>query len=302
MEPPTAEEPDLTQAQRRGRLITAIKNGCAHLRVLVGQCKSVEALEKLKRITSHYDKFCQICDDDAGINDNSEVHQLFLEATMLLDAGNTEDSTSGQQESSASVLPAPAPHVVLSPSVVKPSVFDGTASEFLPWFEAVNVYLKNFSSVDEKLVQLFELTAGDARQSIEGLFYEPKNNTTLSKALKALQDQYGSDEVISEDFLQTLEQVSPFTNKDTKALRALINHLKKGLSMMRSYPSLDILNTQAFMRVIVSKLPDTLRERWVQKMLSKEASDILGLKDLVEFLESRLKVLQHPMSSSRTLN
>ena len=68
--------------------------------------------------------------------------------------------------------------------------------------------------------------------------------------------------------------------------------------MSKIYPSLDILNTQAFMRVIVSKLPDSLRERWVQKLFDSSGKNTLGLQDLIEFLEGRLKVLQHPMCSA----
>ena len=91
---------------------------------------------------------------------------------------------------------------------------------------------------------------------------------------------------------------SPFLVKDVKALRAFVNLLSKGLSMSKIYPSLDILNTQAFMRVIVSKLPDSLRERWVQKLFDSSGKNTLGLQDLIEFLEGRLKVLQHPMCSA----
>ena len=288
--PSSGEEPEVTAAQKRGRIVTSIKNAAAYMKVLVRQKKTTEAKERLKRITEFYNQFLDMC-DDAGTHEDFVVHELYLEVSSLFDSENVVEI--GSRDVSGNL-----PQLVMAPQNTKPSVFYGETTEFLPWFEAVKVYLKNIPSVEEKLVQLYELTAGDARQAIEGLFYEPKTTVTLSRALESLHNQFGSDEVVSELFLQTLEIFSPFLVKDVKALRAFVNLLSKGLSMSKIYPSLDILNTQAFMRVIVSKLPDSLRERWVQKLFDSSGKNTLGLQDLIEFLEGRLKVLQHPMCSA----
>ena len=57
-----SEDSELSTAQKRGRLVTAFKNGCAHLKILVKQSKTVEAMDKLKRTLGHYDQFVNICD------------------------------------------------------------------------------------------------------------------------------------------------------------------------------------------------------------------------------------------------
>ena len=287
--PASGEESELTAAQKRGRIVTSFKNTCAHLEALVRQNKPAEAKEKFKRVTEVYNKFTEVC-DDSGVNEDFIVHELFLEVSSLFDSENVVELKNRD-------ITGNSPQLVMAPQSTKPSIFYGETTEFLPWYEAVKVYLKNIPSVEEKIVQLYELTAGDARQAIEGLFYEPKSTATLLRALDTLNKQFGSDEVVSEDFLRTLEIFPPFLIKDVKALRAFINLLSKGLSMSRIYPSLDVLNTQAFMRVIVSKLPDSLRESWVQKLLDSVGTNPLGVRELIKFLEGRLRVLQHPMCS-----
>ena len=78
--------------------------------------------------------------------------------------------------------------------------------------------------------------------------FEPRTKVTLDKALKLLRDQFGAEEVVSDHFLKQLENYQPFESKDITALKRYDNIVRKGQSMLKSYPSLDILNTRIFFK------------------------------------------------------
>ena len=40
--------------------------------------------------------------------------------------------------------------------------------------------------------------------------------------------------------------------------------------MSKAYPTLEILENRAFVRTLVAKLPDELRESWVKMLLKEE--------------------------------
>ena len=140
-----------------------------------------------------------------------------------------------------------------------------------------------------------ELTGGAARASIEAFLFEPKTQATLQAALKELKEQFGSEVVVSQLYLQSIEEFPNIPDHNVEELRKYICLLKKGRSMSKVYPTLEILESRAFVRTLVAKLPDKLRESWVKMLLKEEKEKPLGLSAFLAFLEERLRVVQHPL-------
>ena len=63
--------------------------------------------------------------------------------------------------------------------------------------------------------------------------------------------------------------------------------------MMSRFPSLEVVNSVIFQRQIVSKLPSSLQEAWVQHLISENSAP--STEDLATFLESKVAILEHPL-------
>ena len=63
--------------------------------------------------------------------------------------------------------------------VNKPAVFSNRPEDFLLWVRSFNIYCKQLRTVEEKILVLFELTKGDAKDAIEALMFEPMTKETL---------------------------------------------------------------------------------------------------------------------------
>ena len=78
----------------------------------------------------------------------------------------------------------------------------------------------------------------------------------LSKSLRS--KQFEPEVVESQLYLQSLEDFPNIPDHSIEELRKYICLLKKGRSMSKVYPTLEILESRAFVRTLVAELPDKL--------------------------------------------
>ena len=83
-------------------------------------------------------------------------------------------------------LSLPTEAVVVCPATAtSPCLFSGDSGDtrdFLLWLNHVQVYLKRLPSVEERILSLYQATAGEAREVMEAFLFEPKTKTTLDSA------------------------------------------------------------------------------------------------------------------------
>ena len=180
---------------------------------------------------------------------------------------------------------------------IRPCLFSGDSGDtrdFLLWLNHIQVYLKKLPSVEERILSLYQATAGEARDVMEAFLFEPKTQTTLDSALMTLREIYGSEPMVVEDYLNCLEVFPPIEERDVGTLRSYVNLLRKGLSMTKMYPSLQGIDSRGYLMTVMKRLPDSLKESCVERLMSEKPSETFGLHELVSILEQKLRVLSHP--------
>ena len=103
---------------------------------------------------------------------------------------------------------------------VRPGRFAGDTREFFVWYFSVQVFLKQVESAEERLLILYQATAGKAREVIEPFLFEPPSQATLDSALDALRDTYGSESQVTEAYFLSLEEFPPIEERDVITLRS----------------------------------------------------------------------------------
>ena len=257
--------------------------------MLKGDKQSVK--EKMQSLENVYEKFNLLNSESEVVKDDYLIHDLYYQIFQDVDCF-LNDKVKDLDDKHKTLFVTP-------PSLSRPDPFSGDPREFLPWLNAVEVFLRQIPSIEERILALVELTSGAARASIEAFLFEPKTQATLQAALKELKEQFGSEEVVSQLYLQSLEEFPNIPDHNVEELRKYICLLKKGRSMSKAYPTLEILENRAFVRTLVAKLPDELRESWVKMLLKEEKEKPLGLSTFLVFLEDHLKVWRHPLCLGR---
>ena len=299
--PENSETDDRTPLQKRGTLVTSLKNKSSYLEVLLFQGNKESITKHYAIFKNVYCNFIECIDTnllDVDV-DNQDIHVLYLNLCSKIENFLSDKN----DRSMLTPIENLSSHHVNS-TIAKPPVFKGDAHEFFHWFTVLQIYLKGFKSWEEKYLVILELTEGKARDSISGYLYEPKSEVTFNNVLQTLKNQFGSEDSLLDNFLHEVEATSPFSDNNIECLRTYINLLKRGLSMSKLFQSFDILNSRIYLTLLLSKLSDNLRERWVQLVLDHEntktlldtsSPESMGLKQLICFLEERLCLIVHPM-------
>ena len=146
-------------------------------------------------------------------------------------------------------VPVHAVRVVPS-TVTRPRLFGGESSDpfvFHFWLNHVKVFVNSLPSVGERIIGLYQSTTGEAKEVVESFLFEPKTQVTLDSAFYALQETYGSESLLTEAYLESVDCFPQIEEQDTGALRAFVNLLKKGASMAKSCTSLDGFHSRVYL-------------------------------------------------------
>ena len=283
--------PERTVDEIKGNMITSLKNAISFIKILIFEKKSDEVASKLKKIKELHIKlynFCEKEEESLRNADLEEINGLFL--SCLKEVENFQE---GIEENCFTKTDN------FSPAFLKPTVFSGSdADHFLQWKESVEVYIKRFASFEEKILALFSLTEGEARSTIDGFEFFPKNQATLKLILTSLQDRFGSEAIVVNQFFEYFDSLSPVANHDGSQLRKIANHIKKGLSMLSRFPSLEAVNSVIFQKKIISLLPKSLQENWVEIVVANKLTNPATTQNLLRIIEEKVAIMEHPLCSN----
>ncbi len=179
---------------------------------------------------------------------------------------------------------------VHSVSAPTPERFGGEVTQFQAWFLSVKALLSRVASVEEKVLVLLEHTKEEVHDLVERFAYPPDAGR-LQEALDALEEKYGSEELMFEARFRQVESFPPIAPGDGKALRKYCSLLHKVLSFRES-SSLPCLSTPFIQKKVLARLPDNLQVKWIEQVEASKSKDI---KDLVKFLDAEEHILNHPL-------
>ena len=292
-----------TLAQKRGLAITHLKTSLARLEGLIAQDriskdKSTIISKKYADIEILYNNFISL---DEQYLETIDVENLENSCQSSCDMNNLFSLTINklhEYQNSKSNIPIAEPTKSITylsnPVVTKPPIFRGNPEDFHSWLESFNAYCRHISTVEDKLICLRRFTADEPLGKVEAFSYAPKTEKTFLDALTLLKETYGSDDIVSDSIIAKLENFPKIKANDGKSLNLYHNILVQALHMMSDYPSLGILNERIQNKRICCKLPNSLQDRWVEKII-EVAPNFPSFKDFVSFIEKRLRVTNNPM-------
>ena len=171
-----------------------------------------------------------------------------------------------------------------------PAVFNGEPLEYTDWRIAFNGLIDSCPYTPlQKLHLLRQYVSGDAKECIKGYFTLKKPNA-YQVALNALEEEFGSHEIIEETFMEKLEHWQNIT--DHAALKKYSYFLNQCATAMESIPGLQSLNSKRENKKLIRILPETLRDRWIRYTTEQvtKLSDFPDFSKYAKFIAHEAKV------------
>ncbi|KAK0150310.1 hypothetical protein N1851_008772 [Merluccius polli] len=176
------------------------------------------------------------------------------------------------------------------------TVYDGdplTYHSFIRSFEYL-IEGKTSSSAD-RLYFLEQYTSGQARDLVRSCLHRDARQG-YAEARQLLEKQFGSEIKVTSAYLEKALKWTPIKVEDGKGLQAYALYLRGCYNAMQDLDmgELDILSN---LRLMISKLPYKLRERWRATAYDtyQKTKRRARFQHLVEFLEKQAEILLDPL-------
>lgn len=148
----------------------------------------------------------------------------------------------------------------------------------------------------DKLYYLEQYTSGQSKELVRTcLFLEPHRG--FAKAKELLQEHFGNEYKISSAYINKALLWTPIKPEDSQTLNSYALYLRGCLNAMEEIAYMDELNLSSNLKLLISKLPYRLRERWRVEACNFQEStkQRATFKTLVEFIEKQVKILTDPV-------
>ncbi|XP_039610111.1 uncharacterized protein LOC120529996 [Polypterus senegalus] len=158
------------------------------------------------------------------------------------------------------ITPAPAPHGEVPHRQVPLFLGDLLAyADFIRAFDnAVGDVLEN---PQDKLDYLIQFTRGPAQDLVKGSVRLPSSRG-YQKARDQLVTYFGDEVFIADAYIEKAFKWPQIKQNDSAALREYASFLDSCIDKMTSAGNRDAFNNNPNIRIIISKLPYTLRDKW----------------------------------------
>lgn len=176
-------------------------------------------------------------------------------------------------------------------------VFSGDPLEFRPFLRAFEHTISSKTDNDsDKMYYLEQFTRGEPKDLVRSCQHmSPKKG--YHEAIKLLNYHYGNEIKIAAAYLNKAVNWPQVKADDAKALHSYSLFLTSCNNAMQDVNHLEELDNPTNLRVIVSKLPYKMRERWrvsafdIQENSGRRAK----FSDLVKFLNRQAKIALDPL-------
>nr|XP_006821169.1 PREDICTED: uncharacterized protein LOC102805354 [Saccoglossus kowalevskii] len=147
----------------------------------------------------------------------------------------------------------------------------------------------NTETGDERMDYLEQYTTGEANTIVSGFGYLDASRG-YPAALKELEDRYDNSEIIASAYIKRAMKWPSITASNAKGLDEYVMFLSECENAVKSIEAMKILDYPDTIKMLVSKLPYQLHERWRSRILSiNERSDVVEFSDLVSVVKLEAK-------------
>ena len=182
--------------------------------------------------------------------------------------------------------------------------FSGEPLEYASFMRSFDSRVASRTNDDnERLYFLEQFTAGTPRELVRSCMMMPAHLGYV-EARRKLDERYGDTFRVAQCYLKRLEKWPAISRDDTRKLDELTTFLIGCRNTMMSTESIKELDYPTSLRLIVSKLPMFLQDRWARvadKILYQQGQSITFGK-LVEFLEYENRIRLNPWFGKSAVN
>ena len=176
-------------------------------------------------------------------------------------------------------------------------VFKGDPLSYQPFMHAFKYLTEDkTSSSQDRLYFLEQFTAGQARDLVRSCMHMDERRG-YSEAMQLLEKHFGDEMKIANAYLDKALNWTAIKADDGKALQAYSLYPRECHNAMQDLEYMDELDITSTLKLIVSKLPYKLRERWRSRAYEEFQKKKIRakFKHLVEFMENQSNILLHPV-------
>ena len=188
------------------------------------------------------------------------------------------------------------------PEVVIPK-FSGDPLDFASFVRSFDSRIASRTSDEgERLYYLEQFTVGTAREIVRSCMHMPLE-LAYQEARRRLERRFGDKFLLSQAYIRKLESWSAIRNDDVKRLDEFTTFLIGCSNAMTCSDAIRELDYPSSLRLVVSKLPSYLQERWTRladKILYLEG-DVVTFSRLVSFLEDETRIKLNPVFGKAVL-
>jgi len=176
-------------------------------------------------------------------------------------------------------------------------VFDGNPLSYQSFIHAFKFLIEDkTSNSQDRLYFLEQFTTGQARALVHScLHMEACRGYTEAQQL--LKKHFRNEMKIANAYIEKALNWTTIKVDDGKSLHAFALYLRECCNVIQNLQYMDELDVVSNLKLIVSKLPYKLRERWrtVTFESFQRTNTRIGFRNLVEFLETQAEILLHPV-------
>ncbi|KAI2645448.1 Gag-Pol polyprotein [Labeo rohita] len=176
-------------------------------------------------------------------------------------------------------------------------VFDGEPLNFRPFMQAFIHGIENKTiSNQDRLYYLEQYTSGQPRDLVRSCLHMDAHEG-YEEAKRLLEYHFGDEIKLTSAYMERALSWSNIKPEDGKALSSFALFLRGCCNLSQNLTGMEELNLPSNLRLLVSKLPHKLKEKW-----RSIAFDILEhrtrratFSDLVNFIEKQARMMQDPL-------
>ncbi|KAK0154050.1 hypothetical protein N1851_003872 [Merluccius polli] len=176
-------------------------------------------------------------------------------------------------------------------------VYDGNPLSYQYFMHAFKYLIEDkTNSCQDRLYFLEQFTSGQAKDLVRSCLHMDARRG-YSEAMQLLKKHFGNEMKIANAYLDKALNWTVIKADDGKSLHAYALYLKECCNAMQDLEYMDELDVTSNLKLIVSKLPYKLRERWRTRAYEafQKTNTRARFKHLVDFIEAQSNILLHPM-------
>ncbi|XP_043211278.1 uncharacterized protein LOC122375804 [Amphibalanus amphitrite] len=244
--------------------------------------------------------------DDSRLQARSEQLQIELQ---LAEVGHYDEaaleplrvSTASQapQSESASALSSQVRRALLPPTELRP--FTGNVEDFRLFMSAFEARVASKTDDQEELLfYLEQFTSGKPNQLVRSCLHLGAAGFVEAKQL--LETRYGNTICLVDSYVEKVKGWSRILPGDVESLDKFVLFLTEVKNAV-SGVALSEFEHPSTLRLIVSKVPSHLQDRWLREVdrLCQEGRAV-RFSDLVKFLAAEVRVKKNPLFGLRSAN